>query len=374
MLCTGEDIPNGQSLRARMLIIEVSPGDMNWDKLSHCQADGANGLYALAMAEFIQWLASRYESARSGLKEELAELRAKAHQSGMHKRIPELVANLALGWRYFLDFAEEVGAITKERNAELWQQGWKALGEAAAKQEAFQAAGEPTQRFLELLAAALASGRAHVTDPKGADPPSPSAWGWKIDYAGYSPGGDRIGYVDGDDLYLIPETSYQVAQRGAGGEGVGVNPKTLSKRLDEKGLLRSKEPRRNTVRKDLAGARRNVLHLHKDSLIVTRPRLSIKEQIAVLDVLIDLTDGRGEEFVLPNDLIAKLAEQCAGIAVIDLNELLQGWGFEKRKTKIYGAPLDAWHLVEARIRELREALSDSPQAATTSTTGDDYVH
>ena len=114
--------------------------------------------------------------------------------------------------------------------------------------------------------------------------------------------GDQIGYLDGDDLYLIPDASYQVAQRGASGEGVGVNSKTLAKRMDEKGLLRSKEPGRNTAKKVLAGARRYVLHLHKNSLVVStepKPRLPIEQQIAVLDVLIDLADGRGEEFGLP---------------------------------------------------------------------------
>ena len=368
-----KDIPNGQSLRARMLILEVSPGDMDWGKLSQCQADGANGLYALAMAGFIQWLAPQYESVRSQLKDELGKLRSQAHQSGMHQRIPELVANLGLGLRYFLDFAEEVGAITKERKAELWQQGWKALGEAAAKQEAFQAAGEPTQRFLELLAAALASGRAHVTDANGADPTSSEAWGWRQGQFENRPQGDQIGYLDGDDLYLIPDASYQVAQRGASGEGVGVNSKTLAKRMDEKGLLRSKEPGRNTAKKVLAGARRYVLHLHKNSLVVStepKPRLPIEQQIAVLDVLIDLADGRGEEFVLPRDLSAKLVEQGVEIAVNDLNQMLaEVWGFEKSKTTIYGAPMDAWRLKEAKIRELRKALSCSPQAEE----GDDHV-
>jgi hypothetical protein len=32
----------------------------------------ADGLYALAMADFVRWLALRYEELRSGLKEEHA--------------------------------------------------------------------------------------------------------------------------------------------------------------------------------------------------------------------------------------------------------------------------------------------------------------
>ncbi len=154
---------------------------------------------------------------------------------------------------------------------------------------------------------------------------------------------------------------------------MGVGSKTLAKRLDEKGLLRPKEPGKKNARKVLAGARRYVLHLHKNSLVVAtepEPRLQVEQQIAVLDVLADLTDGEGQEFFLPRDLSAELVEQGVEIAVDDLNQMLaEVWGFEKSKTTIYGAPMDAWHLKEAKIRELRKALSDSPQAEE----GDDHV-
>jgi hypothetical protein len=48
ILSTGEDVPRGQSLRARMLVLELSPGDLDWHKLTQCQQDAAGGLHARA--------------------------------------------------------------------------------------------------------------------------------------------------------------------------------------------------------------------------------------------------------------------------------------------------------------------------------------
>src|SRR5262249_38047330 len=44
ILSTGEDVPRGQSTRARMVVLELSPGDLNWDALTQAQQDGEDGL------------------------------------------------------------------------------------------------------------------------------------------------------------------------------------------------------------------------------------------------------------------------------------------------------------------------------------------
>ena len=48
-----------------MLVLDLAPGELDWQRLSSCQRDAADGLYAQAMASFVQWLASRYEKLRS---------------------------------------------------------------------------------------------------------------------------------------------------------------------------------------------------------------------------------------------------------------------------------------------------------------------
>ena len=71
ILSTGEDVPRGQSLRARLLILDVSPGTVQWDTLTACQGEAAAGLYTHALAGFVQWLAPRYGEVSAGVPAEL---------------------------------------------------------------------------------------------------------------------------------------------------------------------------------------------------------------------------------------------------------------------------------------------------------------
>lgn len=274
MLSTGEDIPHGQSLRARMMILELSRGELDFGKLSLCQRQAASGAYARAMAAFVQWLAPRYEEVRSHRRYEHAELRESAGTSNMHRRTPGIVADLALGLRHFLIFAHEAGALTEDQAQRTWAQGWQALGESAEAQTSHQAAGEPTRRFRRLLSAAVSSKRAHVADPAGSEPATPGAWGWSENGEGesYRSQGERIGWIDGEDLYLEPEAAYAAAQKqGQGsGEPLTVTGRTLRKRLAERGLLASTDERRgtSTVRRTLEGSRKDVLHTPKNFLSI----------------------------------------------------------------------------------------------------------
>src|SRR5262249_28067882 len=142
ILSTGEDSPRGQSLRARIYLLEISPGDLGPQqpapnpKLTACQRDAASGKYAQALAGFLRRLAANYDAVRGRLGNELAELRDQARCDGQHARTPGMVADLALGLRYFLEFALSVGAISDTERAELWERGWSAFAETARAQAA----------------------------------------------------------------------------------------------------------------------------------------------------------------------------------------------------------------------------------------------
>lgn len=260
ILSTGEDIPKGSSLRARLLILEMEPGDVDWRRMTECQQDAAAGLYAQAMAGYVRWLAKRYDEIRSALRSDIMTTRDVAQQSAAHRRTAEIVANLMVGWRFYLTFAVAVGAITDEEKQTYHGRAWEALSEATQAQQFHQQAGDPVHRFLELIRAAITSGQAHVASPDGCPPPRDSqAWGWK---EFNQPLGPKIGWVQEDDLYLEPEASYKVAQQMAGNAPIAIESKTLHKRLAEAGLLRSKDrDDRHTTRETLERKRRDVLHL-----------------------------------------------------------------------------------------------------------------
>jgi hypothetical protein len=280
VLSTGEDTPRGQSLRARALVLEISPGDFGPappglnPTLTGCQRDAASGLYAQALAGFLRWLAPQLDGIRGRLRAELAELRDRARGDGQHARTPGIVADLALGLRYLLDYARTAGAVSESEQAGLWERGWATLAEAAASQAALIATAEPAGLFLRLLSAAVASGYAHIADEQGNEPREPQRWGWRPEeyYTGdggtdtrYKPQGTRAGWLADGELFLEPDASFATVQRFARdqNESFTITAQTLRRRLKEKGLLATTDAARGkvTVRKTLQGARRDVLHI-----------------------------------------------------------------------------------------------------------------
>jgi hypothetical protein len=267
-LVTGEDVPKGQSLRARIFVVEVEPGAIDAGELLALQADANSGLLAQAMAGYVHFLAPRYPEIRTRLRAEREAVRDELLTTGQHRRTPALVADLLIGVRYFLQFAKECGAMTHEQTVDFERRARAALCGAAERQAGHQRDAEPTSRFRTLVASAIASGVAHVADADGSMPASPAGWGWRRDDDDASPRaqGKRIGWLHGDDLLLDPDAALAAAQAVAGNSdsGVTINLATLRKRLHERGLLATTELESRqtmTVRRTIEGQRRAVLHV-----------------------------------------------------------------------------------------------------------------
>jgi hypothetical protein len=279
VLATGEDVPRGQSARARALIIEVGPGDIRWDRLGERQRQAAEGVYAAALAGFLRWVAPQYEAVRQRRATEAARLRGEAGDSPAHRRTPGIVAELGAAWLVLLDFAAECGAITAGQAASAWRHAWDALGKAAHAQARHQAASEPAARFLELLGSAIGSGRAHLADVDGAAPERPRRWGWRLVAVGsgeferheWRPQGSRVGWVGDGALYLDRDAALAEVQKLGRdvGDGLAVTAQVLTKRLHERGLLASTDQARETltIRRTLEGKGRAVLHLDAGRLL-----------------------------------------------------------------------------------------------------------
>ena len=211
-LTTGEDTPAGQSLRARLLVLEVSKGDVDAGLLADLQAAAGKGLLAQAMAGYVRWLAPQLEAVQKELRETALAWR---ERSLAHRRTADLLGSLAAAHGIFRRFAVEVGALTQAEADELGQRVDAALLEAGGAQAVLQRSEDPVTRFLDLLRGCLSSGRAHLIALDGEDPApaEPEHWGWRMipppPYEGnpekapgprFAPLGDRIGWIDGADL------------------------------------------------------------------------------------------------------------------------------------------------------------------------------
>jgi hypothetical protein len=281
IVSTGEDVPRGESVRARTLITEISKDTINWEKLSQSQVDATSGQYAAAMSAHLQQLASNYDDIVRRAGEELTKLRNEANRLLIgHKRSPSIVAQLMRGWDYFLESALACNALTASGAADYRKRIWVALIEAAKRQTGHQVTQEPAARFIELLNAALSSKRAHIANKFGDAPlvsvgdvrVSQKAFGWMEDLGeNWHAQGDRMGWVDECDVYLQPEAAFTVAQRMAAGisDNFSISIQTMWKRLHEGGFLASTDKVRGTlkVRRKLEGKTQSVIHIRLDKFI-----------------------------------------------------------------------------------------------------------
>ncbi len=84
-----------------------------------------------------------------------------------------------------------------------------------------------------------------------------------------------MGWVQGDNVFLLPDAAYKVARNmGAdSGEGITISLTSLCKRLHEGRWLASIELSRQTykIRRKLEGQQQQVLHLSAKALISQKP-------------------------------------------------------------------------------------------------------
>jgi hypothetical protein len=268
VLTSAEDVPPGvESMRARAFVAEISPGDVSLPRLTTAQAAAAAGTFAVATAGYVQWLAGRYDADRDlprVLGAERTSLRDWARSKG-HPRYALNLGSLALGWRQFLNFAEEIGAITPAELDATWARVWEALVSVGAEQDRYSQDADPVRIYLQSLAALIAQGRACLADTHGLAPADAVRWGWKWDNAGdgtHRTSGDVIGWVDGDDMFLHADSAYAAARRFAETSlPLGITKYALHKQLHERGLLASTGKNRFTIRKRVADGNPTVLHL-----------------------------------------------------------------------------------------------------------------
>jgi hypothetical protein len=286
VVSSGEDIPRGHSVGARLYLIRVQSGDVAPKDLSAAQAAAAQGTYALAQAGYVQWLAGHLDELREHLRGRQIAIRDSLDAASLHLRVPMTLASLQVGWETYLRYAVEHGVLVQVEADTILATVRAALVGGIEAQARHAASQSPAVRFIDLLRAVLATGQAHVASMAGEAPEHPAAWGWRSRTYHDSTGEEqltwhpadekqRIGYVDGEDLYLLPEATYAAVQRLAQQQQTGsfVTPQTLWKRLSEAGLLCTRESARGrfTVRRVVAGARAELLHLSARTTLDASP-------------------------------------------------------------------------------------------------------
>lgn len=239
-LSTGEELPKGLSGVARAWLVEQREADVGSQELTAAQ--GTAPSYSAAMAAFLKWLAPQMDGMAARLRHELQEIRTAYPAS--HGRTSEIAANLELGWTFFLEFAEGCGAVTADRSREIRQTVRAALLEGSRDQMEEQAEADPVELFCDALSSALSSGRCYVEGPDGKPPAEPGSWGYTprpgFDPVEWAPANrqGRVGWLLPEGLYLEPAAAYKAANTQLD-SGLGIGRPALTKRLRDRGLLKS---------------------------------------------------------------------------------------------------------------------------------------
>ncbi|MFB3075471.1 MAG: hypothetical protein ACE1Z6_09890 [Candidatus Methylomirabilales bacterium] len=222
LISTGEQHPQGQSLLARMLIVEVVRQEIDLGKLTQAQAAAERLPHALS--GFIHWLTPQMHTLAPALRVQFSQLRAKAQDQSHHLRVPEGVAHLYLGLAFGLTYAQEVGAISLSEVESRKAEGWRTLIELAETQAQAVEQEQPVRRFLEIIHALLIQKEGEILHKLSGVPIGK---------------GPLLGWYDADYLYLSPEAAFQrvAAFARSGGEGFPIRQTRLRLDLQREGVL-----------------------------------------------------------------------------------------------------------------------------------------
>lgn len=274
IISTGEDVPAGQSLTGRMLVLEIAEGEVDLDVLTELQGLSVSGVLNAVMYYHLKWLAPQMENLSATLASHRADLRKRAVEAEKtHTRTPDTVADLFIGFESLCAHGVSCGVITEDESDTLQEECWSSLIQAAVRQQSQQNEGDPCKRFRDLLIAAFVLGKAHLESMTGSTPSHyPERWGWKcssgatdntgIPNTTYYSDGSRIGWVDGPYVYLNSEGAFKIAQDVGGRDRpITSSLKTLRTRLAERKHLVKSFTGGLTVRKRINGNRVSVMQI-----------------------------------------------------------------------------------------------------------------
>ena len=264
VLSTGELLPGGLSLLARIMPVSVERADVDLIRLT--EAQNKRELLPAAIRSYVAWLSADFVNRIAWARALWMEYRNQAVVNG-HGRLPEMVAWLSLGFRLFNEFMAEVGIISQAEVAENLEFGFATFVELAKTHASRLAVERPAQKFLAVLKELLAQRVVYFRGVHGEAPVNSELWGWTPS-GDPPPGAECLGWVDADLVYLLPEAAFrrvtEVMRRQ--GEHLGTTKRGLFDALKRDGIILPGPHGENTWLKKAEGRPRQVLHVRADKL------------------------------------------------------------------------------------------------------------
>ena len=226
VISTAEQWPGGESINGRLFGVTLKRGDVDLAALTRAQAAAERGLLARCMADYIQDLAARFDTAVKDAKRDWLAYRAAALQQGLSGRAPEQVAFLLVGAQLMFCHFKNAGLpLTDMKAADT-------LLELARRHTAHVLESQPADRFRLALAELLASGAAHV-EPLEKDN--------NKDFTSELLRGPRIGWHNAGkgEIYLLATPALEAVNEALrkGDTGLNIRPNALWRQCQQRGWL-----------------------------------------------------------------------------------------------------------------------------------------
>lgn len=187
VIVTGEGLPQGESINARLVSIRVVEGDIDAMRLGLRQA--RQSLLAYAMRGYIDWLRRRMTQIKKDIANQHRALREEAGRAD-HRRASSGMAHLLVGATYFAEFAKDVGVMTEAEATAHVENTREALLANQEEQAHATAQLNPALRFMEVLRGLYVRGAVTLRDVG----------------CSLRPGGTDVGWRDGQFAYFETTT------------------------------------------------------------------------------------------------------------------------------------------------------------------------
>lgn len=303
-IITGESLPAGlDSLKQRTINLPVDSSTFEGavdgprpNRLDAFQAMATGGVFAAAMAAFIAWAASRLPLLREYMEDPGHCFHA---ERPVHFRLIDALRDILSGAAMFLDFAKEVGVCSDDEYEQHANLAIEAAENALDRAYLDSLDDRPTEAFGQLLRSALSSLSCHI-EVKNVQEHSETDYAIPFELLGYTehtirepregnlpdnagdddaerrdgqevetrtiykPHGRRVGWIENDQIDLIPEAVLAVVNSMAAKAGTFSLPgaKALGKLLASENWIAAKNKDRNTFKVRCGKVTHDVWRIH----------------------------------------------------------------------------------------------------------------
>lgn len=220
LLMTGEDLISLQSTLARVLIIEISQGDIDKIALSELQLKNIREKsLSHAMSSFIHWIRNfGIENIKAVFNEKFLKYRQDANRLNLHPKLAEQIAFLQFSLSNVLNWLLDKEVIDTDRAKGLRDEGWSIFTGLATKHNERIQGENPTSKFVDIVEALINQGKVRILNRLNT-----------YEFLCGDEKADMIGYFDDAFLYLLPTPLWHAVQKYcfAQGEFLGMSKNTI---------------------------------------------------------------------------------------------------------------------------------------------------